>query len=499
VAEIRIADDRGDHGPPNPFRHYPRGSGYVRMSWVFDTLVWKDEGGQFVPALARSWSYDGAKRAYAFQLDPRARWHDDRPLTAEDVAFTLAYLREHPYPWVSLDAVDRAEVAGPHAVTVYLARPYAPFLAEIGGTLPILPRHIWAPVENPQAFDGPSAFVGSGPYRFRHFDPTQGTYLYEAFADYYQGRPRADRLIYFRSTNPLVSLSSGQADLAQIQADLAEPLRRQGLTVLEDERSWVRKLMINHTRAPFDQRDFRRALAHALDREELIAKGQRGFASPAGCGLLSPDHPLYNPAAPAYPHDPARARALLAGLGYRPDDQGFFHKDGRSLQVELLASSITVSGGAGSDRDGAILKKQLEAVGIRVRALALEPTTADQRVRSFDFELAISGHGGISGDPRGLNELILPAAGSVNSSHYDRSPELNQLLAAQLAEMDPAKRVALVHRIQELVAEELPAIPLYYPAAMTAFRPAKGIRWFYTPGGLARGVPIAQNKLALLP
>ena len=500
VAEARIADDRGDHGLPNPFRHYPRGPGYVRMSWVFDTLIWKDQHGT-VPALAQSWSHDGATNAYTFHLNPRARWHDGQPLTAEDVAFTIAYFKRHPYQWASLDAVERVEVLGPHVVTLHLARPYAPFLAEVGGTLPILPRHIWETVENPQTFDGPPAFVGSGPYRFRHFDQAQGTYLYEAFADYYQGRPKADRLIYIRSTNPLISLSTGQADVAQIQADMGESLRRQGLALIENERGWVRRLMINHTRAPFDHRDFRRALAHAVNRDELIAKGQRGFASPASCGLLSVDHPLYNPASPAYPHDPARARALLAGLGYQQDEKGFFHKDGQPLEVELLASSITVAGGAGSDRDGAILKKQLEAAGLRVSLLAQESTTADSRVRNLDFDLAISGHGGISGDPRILNEMILSSvgAGSVNSARYDSSPQLNRLLEAQLAEMDPEKRKDLVHRVQEVIAEELPAIPLYYPATMSAFHPAKGIQWYYTPGGLAKGIPLAQNKMSLIP
>ncbi|MFN2358740.1 MAG: ABC transporter substrate-binding protein, partial [Desulfotignum sp.] len=138
ASDVRIADSKGDWGYPNPFRHYPRGSGYVRMSWVFDTLVWKDRKG-YIPALARTWSYDPDKSAFVFTLNPGAKWHDGQPVTAQDVAFTIAYYKKHPYQWVSADAVDQVEVVDDHTVVLYLAEPYSPFLSDIGGTMPILP------------------------------------------------------------------------------------------------------------------------------------------------------------------------------------------------------------------------------------------------------------------------------------------------------------------------------------------------------------------------
>jgi len=499
LTEIRIADDRGDHGPPNPFRHYPRGSGFVRMSWVFDTLTWKDRDGP-VPALARSWKWNETKTACTFELHPAARWHDGRPLTAEDVAFSIDYYRRHPYAWVDVSVVARAEVLDARRVTLHLAHPYAPFLAEIGGTLPILPRHIWGQVEDPWGFDAPEAFIGSGPFRFRDFDKVRGSYLFEAFADYYQGPPQVQRLIYLRSANPLISLANGQADLAAIRPEMAEPLRRKGLTVIEESGGWVRKLMINHDKLPFSDRRFRQALAHAVDLQDLIAKSQRGFADPASPGLLAPDHPFYDPSTPPYVHDPARARALLAELGYRPDGVGVLRREGRALRLELLSSSIAVAGGSGGDRDGLILKQQLEALGLQVDLRLLEQAAADQRLARGEFDLALSGHGGIGGDPKILNEMILPNGdGAFNSARFDKNPELTLLLEKQLMEMDEEKRRALVFRIQELLAEELPALPLYYPANLSAYRPEKGISWYFTRGGLGKGVPIPQNKQALLP
>ena len=499
IQEIRSADSKGDWGYPNPFRHYPRGPGYIRMSWVFDTLVWKDRKG-YMPALADSWSYDPGRMAFTFNLNPRARWHDHQPLTAHDVVFTIEYFKKHAYSWISVDDVSRAEAPEPHKVIIYLSKPYSPFISDIGGTMPIMPKHIWQSVDNPEAYNDPKAFVGSGPYRFMDFNKAQGTYLYEAFGDYYQGRPKADRLIYIRSGQPLVSLTSRQVDLANIQPDMAEPLKQKGLVVIKDERGWNKKLMINHKKAPFSDKRFRHALAFAVNQQEIIDKSHRGFAMPASYGLLSVDHDMYNPGTPSYAFNPEKARTLMESMGYQKAADGFYQKDGRPLKLELLSSNITVAGQSAADRDGEVIKKQLEQVGIRVDLVNLEQTTTDSKVKSWNFDLAVSGHGGVSGDPRILNEMISSqyGAGSVNSACYDDAPELNRLLEAQMLEMDQDKRKAIVYKIQEVYAEELPALSLYYPDSMAAYSPDKGIVWYYTQGGISKGIPIPQNKMSLI-
>jgi peptide/nickel transport system substrate-binding protein len=499
IQEIRIADSKGDWGFPTPYRHYPRGPGYLRMSWAFDTLVWKDQNG-YIPALAREWSYDAAKMAFTFKLQPKAKWHDGKPVTAEDVVFTLDYFKKHPYRWITVSDVDLAEAVDAHTVVVYLAKPYAPFVSDIGGTMPILPKHIWSKVDKPKAFTSPEAYIGSGPYVFKDFNKAQGSYLFEAFKDYYQGCPKADRLIYVHSGKPLVSLATGQVDLANIKPQMAGALKKKGMVVLKNERGWNKKVMINHKKAPFDRAEFRHALAYAINQQELIDKAHHGFASPASYGLLTIDHEFYNPDTPTYPHDPARAAKLIESLGYAKGADGFFQKDGKPLKIELLSSNITVAGERVADRDGEIIKKQLQDLGLAVDLINQEQATTDSRVKSWNFDLAISGHGGLSGDARILSEMISSSygAGSVNSARYDADPELNKLLEAQIGEMDQAKRKELVFKIQELYARDLPAISLYYPDSMAAYNPAKGVKWFYTKGGICKGIPIAQNKMSLI-
>jgi peptide/nickel transport system substrate-binding protein len=497
--EIRIADSRGDWGYPNPYRHYPRGPGYIRMSWVFDTLIWKDQSG-YVPALAEAWSFDPGKLAFTFILNPKAKWHDGKPVTSEDVVFTLEYFKRHPYTWITVDNVSRSEAIGPHKVIIYLSKAYSPFLSDIGATMPVLPKHIWKPVENPESFNDSKAFIGSGPYMFRDFNKAKGTYLYEAFPEYYQGRPKADRLIYVRSGKPLVSLVNGEVDLANIKPDMAHPLKMKGMVIIKDERGWNKKLMINHKKPPFNDKRFRMALAYAINQKEIIEKSHRGFAASASYGLLSIDHEMYNPGTPIYVYDPEKAVNLIESLGYRKGTAGVFIKDGRPLKVELLCSNITVAGEGAADRDGEVIKKQLESVGIQVDLVNMEQATTDSRVKNWDFDLAVSGHGGLCGDAKILNEMISSkyGAGSVNSARYDADPELNRLMEDQMLEMDPEKRKAIVFKIQEIYAEDLPAISLYYPDSMAAYNPDKDIAWFYTRGGISKGIPIPQNKMSLI-
>ncbi len=499
IKEIRIADGKGDWGYPNPYRHYPRGPGYIRMAWVFDTLIWKDRNG-FVNALAKEWSYDPEESVFTFKLDPKAKWHDGQPVTAEDVVFTIEYFKKYPYRWVTLDSLDRAEAEDNQTVKIFLNKPYSPFLSDIGGTMPILPKHVWQSVEDPKAYADQKAFIGSGPYMFKDFNKAQGTYLYEAFPEYYQGRPKAERLIYVRSGKPLASLITGAADLANIQPEMAELLQKKGMVVIKDQRGWNKKLMINHKKPPFEKKAFRQALAYAIDRQEIIDKAHRGRATPASFGLLTVDHDMYNPETPNYECDPAKARALMESLGYKKGPDGWYEKNGKPLKVEILASNVTVAGESVPDRDGEVIKSQLQKLGIKTDLVNLEQATTDNRVKNWDFDLAISGHGGIAGDPRILNEMISShyGAGSVNSARYDANPKLIELLEKQISEMDPEKRKVIVYEIQKVYAQDLPAISLYYPEGTAAYNPEKGIEWFYTKGGISKGIPIPQNKLSLI-
>jgi ABC-type transport system substrate-binding protein len=138
-----------DVGAPTPFRVSTAGpGGVVMLSLLYDTLTWKDERG-IIPWLARSWEVSPDGRDYTFTLAPGVTWHDGEKLDATDVAFSFAYYAEHPFSWTATSAVESATALAVDRIQVRLRRPYAPFLEEIAGSVPILPEHIWSRVEAP--------------------------------------------------------------------------------------------------------------------------------------------------------------------------------------------------------------------------------------------------------------------------------------------------------------------------------------------------------------
>ncbi|MGP8337065.1 MAG: ABC transporter substrate-binding protein [Methanosarcinaceae archaeon] len=498
--EIRIADKTGDWGHPSPYLAYSRGPGYIRMHFIFDTLMWKNESPDMIPLLAEEWEYIPEDDAYVFNLVKNAKWHDGEPVTARDVAFTIEYMKEHPYGWVDLNSVSQTEVINEHTVKIHMKDPYAPFMEDIGGTMPILPEHIWKDVENPMDYVGPGAFIGSGPFKYVDFSKEHGTYNYEAFDEYYLGKPFIDSLIFVKNGDTQMALQHGEVDFAAITPEMVETFREDGFIVIAGPHYWNKKLMINHNREPFDNIVFRQALAYAINQDEFVDKSLRGHGKAASYGLISSDSQWAGPDVPDYPYDPDKAKELITSLGYEWKDD-VFTKNGEPLEIEILRSMIGIGGQTIPDRDGEILKNQLEKVGIQTDLISLEPKIVDNKIINWEFDIAISGHGGIGGDPKILYDMTLQDFGtkaSPNTARYNKSEELNRLLEDIIYEMDPAKRREAVFKAQNVYARELPAISLYYPTGYNAYNPDAGVEWFYTIGGISKGIPIPQNKLALI-
>ncbi|KJS64153.1 MAG: ABC transporter substrate-binding protein [Peptococcaceae bacterium BICA1-7] len=491
-----VADATGDWGFPSPYAHYFRGPGYIRMSLIFDTLLWKNEK-EYIPALAKSWEYNAGENSYTFSLVENATWHDGSKFTARDVVFTIDYTKMHPYQGVSAGVVKKAEALGDYRVKMYLDRPYAPFLEYIGGTLPILPEHIWKDVGSPEKFQQEKALVGTGPFILEDYSKEQGSYLYRANREYYQGKPAVDRIRFVKMGSQVMAaaLRQKQASAAQVPPELGGALDEEGFFILAGKHDWVAKLMINHQREPLNKKEFRQALAFAIDRQALVGTCLRGHGLPGSPGLIPPDSPWYNAAVEnQYPHSPERAALLIKGLGYEKKGN-FFEKNGRALELELLVSGGGQgSPGAPGDREGEMIKGQLEKVGLKVSLRSLESKTLDSRVAEGQYDIALGGHGGLGGDPEMLNRMILDKG--FNSARYQDSQELNLALKQQLTLMDRESRRELVGKVQEIYAREMPALPLYYPTWYWAHDGRAPL--YYTLQGVGSGVPIPLNKMAFV-
>lgn len=492
VEVFTIADPTGDWGYPSPYGHYSRGPGYVRMSLIFDTLVWKDENG-YVPALAESWQLEDD--AYVFNLRKDVTWQDGEPFTADDVVFTVDYIKEHPYQWVNSQPVKSAEALDDHTVKLYLNGSYAPFLDMVAGTLPILPKHIYEDVSNPAEFLEDEALTGTGPYKLVDYDKAQGTYLYEAYEDYYLGSPKVKQLRFVKVSSEMAAsaLEKGDVDAATVPPEMAEKLGGKDFTVLEGSHDGITKIMVNHKKEPFSDARFRQALYYAIDREALVDTALRGYGIIASPGLFALDSDWYNPDVEEYAYDPAKTEELLGELGYAKDGQ-YFTKDGVPLEMGMLFAA-TGERAAETERAAEMIKQQLEQAGFKVTLRSVDSKTLDSLVGEWNFDLALNSHGGMGGDPEILNRIIGEGY-TFNSARYTMNQELNDLLNQEVSEMDPDRRRELVDEVQVVYAQDLPSLPLYYADSYWAHDGR--IDMYYTKQGIANGIPIAQNKLAFV-
>jgi len=481
-----IADPTGDWGYPSPYAHYSRGPGYVRMQFIFETLVWKNES-SFVPQLASEWQYNSDDDSYTFKLRKDVKWHDGTAFTADDVVFTYKYVEEHPYQWVDNSIVESAEAVDDYTVKLYLSKPYAPFLQDVAGAQPIFPRHIWENVNEPEKLLTPEAVIGTGPYKLVDYNKEQGTYLYTANNDYYAGKPIAKEIKFVKVSTQMSpsALTEGSVQSTSVPADIADSIKSKGFTVISDPPSWNGKLTINHKKEPLSSKEFRQALAYAIDRESLVQIVFRGHAIAGSAGMVPPTSVWYNSDIPQYKYDVEKAKELISGLGYQMKD-GFFTKDGKPLELQLIA--------AADYKDvGQFIVQQLELAGIKVDFQTLEGKTVDNKVEAWDFDLSIYGHGGLY-EPSFLTRSIIGQG--FNSARYDSNTELTSLLKAQLTEMDPVKRKEMIMKIQQLYAEDVPALSLYYPKSYWAHDGK--IPLYYTMDGIAIGVPIPLNRMCFV-
>lgn len=486
VDAFTIADYTGDWGFPSPYGHYSRGPGYIRMSMIFDTLVWKDENA-YVPALAESWQRDGD--SYLLNLRKDVTWHDGEPFTADDVVFTFDYIKEHPYQWVDSKIVKSAKALDDYTVRLDLNGSYAPFLDMVAGALPILPEHIYEDIDDPAEFQDDQALTGTGPYTLADYDQAQGTYLFQAYDDYYLGAPKVKQLRFVKVSMEMTpaALEKGEVDAGSVPPETVESLKDEDFTVLKGSHDAITKIMVNHKKEPFSDVRFRQALYYAIDRQALVDTVLRGYGIVASPGFLAPDNDWYNSDVEEYAYDPAKTEELMEDMGYAKDGQ-YFAKGGQPLEIEMLITSNT-------ERAGEMIRQQLEDAGFKVDLRSVDAKTLDSLVGEWNFDLALNSHGGMGADPEMLKRFIGEGY-TFNSARYSADQKLNDLLSQEVSEMDPNRREELVDEVQVLFAQDLPALPLYYADSYWA-NDGK-IDMYYTKQGVANGIPIAQNKLSFV-
>jgi len=478
-----------DAGDPTPFAPLRQaGPHWIVTSFVYDTLLWRDAQ-KPIPWLAESWRWNADKTELRLSLRKGVRWHDGKPFTAEDVRFTFELLKARPelsnQANLVKDYVERVETPDPYAVVFRFRRPVPDFLEQVLGWEKVVPAHIWGKVDNPLGYQGPDRYVGTGPFQVREYRRGE-YYLFEANPDYFAGQPRVTQLVLREVANPVLALRQGEVDAASLPPRLAKEFSGQtGFLLTPPQPSYAyTKLIFNTARTPTNRREFRQALAYGINRERLIQQVLQGDGIVASPGGLHPESPWFVKGLPSYAYNPERALALLARLGYRRQGARLLDPQGRETFLSLLCR------GQDNARGCALVKEDLEGLGLRVELKVLETAPMEELLSKGEFLLAYYIHGGT------FNFFQNP---DFPASVY-KNPRYNELYRVFIEAKIPGDRLRAAGEIQGLLAEDLPALPLYHSLVQAVYRDKAGIRLFWTRGGLAGrgGPPSFYNKLAFI-
>jgi len=453
-----------DWGFPGPFSFYSRGPGYYKMALIFDTLVEQSETG-YIPWLAESWETSEDGLTWTFHLRDDVTWNDGEAFTADDIIFTFQYYREYPYGWADLSIIKSVEKLDDYTVAFTTAEPTAPFVSRAIRSQQIIPKHIWEGVEDPLTFhetEPEKAVIGTGPYMLIDYDSAAGTYLFMENPNYWYGDPAVDEIQFIpvSAQTSLNAFLASEIATCRCDADSITLLPAQeNYVVVKTPAFWGYKLYFNPVVRPeLANKEMRQAFAYAINRQDIVDRLGLGLGLSGNPGYLTKSHAWHNPGVPQYDQDLAMAESLIEGLGYVKGDDDYYQLDGETLSFALLA-------GAGSYLNVAEeIKDDLEAVGIKITINSVEGKSKDSLIKGGEYELALNGHGGWGGDPDLLRTLFTGFAGAPSAFSIpglDLPEELEELLHAQLVETDEAARKEMIDRVQEIMAEELPILPIW--------------------------------------
>ena len=469
IEVLRLAGGT-DWGAPNPYLHTSRGPGNGKKNLVFASLLEADEQGP-VGWMAESWTAENNQ--FIFKLHDNARFHDGKPLTSADVAFTIEYYRQHPPVDNPLGhggdfLIDQVEIIDDLQILIRTKEVTATTLQALG-SFTILPRHIWEGVSDPLIFNEAAAFIGSGAYRFVSYDGADGTYAFAAFADFCAGRPAAAEIRFVPVSDELLAFEQEEIDIAAMPPDLADRyLDNPEIGVVDKANDFGYKMLIQFEKLPqFLDLELRQALYYAMDRQAVVDKVFRGLGQVGSAGYAPSGSEFYNPDCLTYDYDPDLARERLAGL---------------DLEVTLLAAN------AGDDlKISELIKLDLEAAGIMVNVIAYDSAVRDDMVNNGQYELALVGNGGWGGRaPAYLRTIFSDASKNQGGNPHSMGPIgyssqiITRLAEEQALETDLSKRKELFKALQMEISREIPLIVVATRSTYSIYRKQTFDGWMKT-------------------
>jgi peptide/nickel transport system substrate-binding protein len=442
---------------------------------LFATPLGIDAKWQPTPYLAEKWAVSEDARSITLHLRKDAVFHDGRPITAEDVAFSVEAVRDN-HPFKSMFApVNAVTVTDRHTAVIRLSEPHpALALAMTTVFLPIMPKHIYGDGQ-PLATHPRNAVnvVGSGPFKVVDFKPGEHLIMERFDKFFLKDRPMLDRLIIREFKDPsslLLAFEKGEIDVNTALTDPRDVDRAKkipGATVVSDMAAGVGPLIwlaFNTKHPQLQDKRVRQAISFAVDREFITKTLFNGLHKRA-TGPIGSSSPFYTADVERYDVNLQKAGQLLDAAGLKAGANG----------IRTQLSLDFIPGSADGRATAEYIKPALAKIGIDVQLRNSPdfPTWA-RRVSAFQYDMTLDSVWNWGDPVIGVHRTYLSSnirQGVIwSNTHQYTNTKVDELLAAAGKERDPAKRKALYRDFQRIVVDDAPIAFLYEPNFSVGFR-----------------------------
>lgn len=451
---------------------------------IFNTLIDYNLDGSERPELAESWEISKDGLSYTWRLVKNAEWHDGKPFTSADVKYNFEELlpKYHPTGGQSFDCIDRVDTPDAYTAIFKLKYPFPPLIKFLGlFNAGIAPKHIFEgsdPRRNPYA-TGEKPPIGTGPFKFVEWVKGDHITLVKNPKYFKKDRPYLDKIIIKPvARDPMgavLALEKGEIDYFPMYIPLSEVDRLRkvpGVIVTnqgdEGFNTIGSNIMFNLKREPYNNLKFRQAIAHAVDKREIIAKAFYGKGNPASGPIHSNMMNIFNPATNTtivYKLDRAKSDQLLDEVGLKRG------ADGVRLKVPFAYDMADFS----QVKTAEVLREQLAKVGVDLVLQPMEPATMYDVVwAKFNYDMALWRSMSTLADPSvGAARAYLTAQigkGSFTNGMQYSNPRIDELFPKVQREVDEKKRLEMYYEIQEILVKDLPLVWLVEPDNWSAYR-----------------------------
>jgi peptide/nickel transport system substrate-binding protein len=461
---------------------------------------------------------------WTIRIVENATWHDGKPVTAEDVAFSyntiLNASMEFVGMWMSAGRyINSTEVLDDYTILLKMKEPMWIIDTYAGAQFRIVPKHIWEKVDDPVQFPDWDA-IGSGPFMLKERIAGRQVVL-EAYEDYYRGSPNIKTVTFKIIKEPsvaLLALQRGKVDAVPfhdippiIIYDIQNnPGKYPNIeVVLGKSFSSMTTLAFNLRLYPYNIADFRKAVAYALDYDRMIDDVFYGFVDRVNPQLSHPFFQWYDDSIPMIERDLTRARELLEGAGFIDVDGDGWREapNGEEFTMNILSENSLLA----MDLNDLVVLA-LEDIGIRAQAEPKDAHSVHDIMRTYrlDYDAALC----TSSDSYLLN-LMYPT-GYYFKFNSDREPspgkniagfrnETYDLLSSEiLYETNYTKVVEMTRECGQILAQELPQIGIAYGYHAQVYREDRIAGWVVieesahvTTGGTGVGINHLANWLSI--